>query len=215
MSATVLASIDSVDPSSSRAPEAGANAAPSSAAVWTGRALSGFAVLFLAFDVSIKLLQLAPAVTGTTELGFARDLVLPLGVVELACLLLYVVPRTSLVGAVVFTGYLGGAIATHLRLGNPLFSHVLFPIYVAAFLWGGLFLRDPRVRSLIAPIRRSRRAECQPSARPNSAANASIFASASASVPDAPESACSNASPSVSAAAFSAGGSPSPENVAK
>ena len=130
------------------------DSAPSRRAVVAGRILSGIAVVFLTFDVSIKLLRLAPAVSGTTELGFSADLVVPLGLVQFACLVAYLVPRSSIVGAVVFTGYLGGAIATHVRLGNPLFSHVLFPIYVAVLLWGGLYLRDVRVRALLAPTRR-------------------------------------------------------------
>jgi hypothetical protein len=74
--------------------------------------------------------------------------------IELACLTLYLVPRTAVLGAVVFTGYLGGAVATHLRIGNPLLSHTLFPVYVAALLWGGLYLRDPRLRALM-PLRRA------------------------------------------------------------
>lgn len=125
----------------------------SSATVWTARILRGLAVLFLTFDVVIKLVQAAPAVQGTTELGYAANLVLPIGLIELVCLVLYVLPPTSVLGAVLFTGYLGGAIATHVRLGNPLFSHVLFPIYVALLLWGGLYLQEPRLRALL-PIRR-------------------------------------------------------------
>lgn len=134
--------------------DARTDSAPSRRSVVAGRILSGLAVVFLTFDVSIKLLRLAPAVSGTTELGFSADLVVPLGLVQFACLVAYLVPRSSIVGAVVFTGYLGGAIATHVRLGNPLFSHVLFPIYVAVLLWGGLYLRDVRVRALLAPTRR-------------------------------------------------------------
>ena len=87
-------------------------------------------------------------VNGTVQLGFPASSVLPLGLIELVCLVLYLVPRTSVMGAILWTGYLGGAIATHLRLGNPMFSHVLFPLYVAAFLWGGLWLRDPRARAI-------------------------------------------------------------------
>ena len=76
-----------------------------------------------------------------------------LGAIELVCLTLYLIPRTAPLGAVLWTGYLGGAIATHLRIDNPLFSHILFPIYVAAFIWGGLYLRDARVRAAIGPAR--------------------------------------------------------------
>lgn len=117
--------------------------------VWIGRVLSGFAVLFLTFDAALKLLRLPMAIEGTTELGYPAGVVLPLGVVQVICLVLYVIPRTSVLGAVLWTGYLGGAIATHVRLGNPLFTHVLFPVYVALLLWGGLWLRDRRLRTLL------------------------------------------------------------------
>lgn len=120
--------------------------------VWIGRVLSGFAVLFLTFDAALKLLRLPMAIEGTTELGYPAGVVLPLGVVQVICLVLYVIPRTSVLGAVLWTGYLGGAIATHVRLGNPLFTHVLFPVYVALLLWGGLWLRDRRLRTLL-PLR--------------------------------------------------------------
>lgn len=124
---------------------------PSRKALWAGRILSGLAVLFLAFDATIKLLQLAPAVEGTTQLGYPASVIVPLGLIQLACLIVYLIPRTSALGAILWTGYLGGAIATHVRLENPLFSHVLFPIYVAALLWAGLWLRDQRVRALLSP----------------------------------------------------------------
>jgi hypothetical protein len=118
--------------------------------VWTGRVLSGLAVLFLAFDAVMKLVMAPEAVKGTTELGYPAHVLFGLGVVQLVCLAVYLVPRTAIVGAVLWTGYLGGAIATHVRVDNPLFSHVLFPTYVAALLWLGLYLRDARVRALIA-----------------------------------------------------------------
>ena len=116
-----------------------------------GRAMTGIAVLFLAFDTAIKLFLLPQAVEGTTTLGFRQEHVLTIGLIEVICLALYLYPRTAVLGAVLWTGYLGGAIATHLRLDNPLFSHTLFPIYIAALLWGGLYLRDARVRTMIAP----------------------------------------------------------------
>ena len=121
--------------------------------VWTGRALSGLVVAFLAFDAGIKLLMLPAVVKASNELGFSTSSIFAIGVVLLACVVTYLVPRTALVGALLITGYLGGAIATHVRLGNPLFSHTLFPLYVAALVWGGLYLRDDRVRALIAPQR--------------------------------------------------------------
>ena len=121
--------------------------------LWTGRVLSGLAVAFLLFDSAGKLLQVPPVVDGTVRLGYPRDIVFSLGVILLSCALAYVVPRTSVLGALLLTGYLGGAVATHVRVGNPLFSHVLFPTYVAALLWGGLVLRDARLRALL-PVRR-------------------------------------------------------------
>ncbi|HYC90780.1 MAG TPA: DoxX family protein [Thermoanaerobaculia bacterium] len=120
--------------------------------IWTGRVLSTLAVLFLLFDAIGKLVRPQAVIDGTTQLGFPVSVILPLGIIQLVCLLLYVLPRTSILGALLWTGYLGGAIATHVRLGNPLFSHVLFPLYVAALLWLGLWLRETRVRALL-PLR--------------------------------------------------------------
>jgi hypothetical protein len=111
--------------------------------------------LFLTFDVVIKVLQLPMAIEATTELGYRAETVIWIGLIELVCLALYLVPSTSVLGAILMTGYLGGAIATHVRIGSPLPSHTLFPIYVALLLWGGLYLREPRLSALI-PIRRHR-----------------------------------------------------------
>jgi DoxX-like family len=119
-----------------------------------GYFLTTFVALFLTFDAVLKVLKLAPAVQGTTELGYPVDSVLGIGVIELVCLTLYLVPRTSVLGALLLTGYLGGAIATHVRVGSPLVSHTLFPIYVALMTWGGLYLRETRLRELV-PLRRS------------------------------------------------------------
>jgi hypothetical protein len=127
-----------------------APAASSKKALWTGRVLSGFATLFLLFDGLFKFFLTPEAATGTADLGWPLAALRGLGVVELACLALYLIPRTAPIGALLWTGYLGGAIATHLRIGNPWLSHTLFPIYVAVFIWGGLFLRDRRVRALFA-----------------------------------------------------------------
>jgi hypothetical protein len=128
--------------------------APSSKAIWTGRILSGLAVLFLIFDATIKVLRLQPAIEGTAQLGYPTSVVLPIGIIQVVCLIVYLIPRTTVLGAVLWTGYLGGAIATHVRLGNPLLTHQLFPIIIAALLWAGPWLSDPRVRALL-PIRRS------------------------------------------------------------
>lgn len=134
-------------------------AQPSKKALWAGRVLTGLAALFLAFDASIKLIQSPEAVEGTTRLGYPAGVLPGLGFLQLACLALYLFPRTAVFGAILWTGYLGGAIATHVRVENPLFSHVLFPIYVALFIWGGLWLRDERLRALI-PLRRGSSSTC-------------------------------------------------------
>jgi hypothetical protein len=114
-----------------------------------GYVLTGLVALFLTFDTVMKMLQLAPAMQGTIELGYPASTVLTIGLIELVCLVLYLVPRTSVLGALVLTGYLGGAIATHVRVGSPLPTHTLFPIYVALMVWGGLYLRESRLRQLL------------------------------------------------------------------
>ena len=116
---------------------------------WTGVVLSGIAVLFLLFDSLGKLLQVAPVVEGTAQLGYSEHVIQPIGIVLLLCVVVYLIPRTAILGAVLLTGYMGGAIATHVRVGSPLLTHVLFPIYVAMLLWGGLFLRDLRLRHVL------------------------------------------------------------------
>ena len=118
--------------------------------VWVGRVLSTFALLFLMVDAVVKVISSADALKGTGDLGFPLSVVIPLGLLELALCVLYLVPRTAILGAVLWTGYLGGAVAAQVRVGNPLFSHLLFPVYVAALLWGGLWLRDRRTRALLA-----------------------------------------------------------------
>ncbi len=122
---------------------------------WAGRLLSGAAAAFLGMNAAIGLLALPAAVEGTRQLGFDPGLLLPFGIVQVACLVLYVVPRTAPLGAVLWTGWLGGAIATHVRLGHPLLTHTLFPLYIAALLWGGLYLRDERVRAALRPAPRA------------------------------------------------------------
>ena len=123
--------------------------------LWTGRVLSTLAVAFLVFDAVIKVAKLALAVEGTTQLGYPERAVAGIGIIELLCLAIYVIPRSAVLGAVLLTGYLGGAVATHVRVGSPLFSHILFPIYVGLMIWGGLYLRDERLRALF-PLRRER-----------------------------------------------------------
>jgi hypothetical protein len=117
--------------------------APGRGALLSGRALSGFALAFLALDLALKVLELQVAVEATTQLGYAASSVRPIGVLELFCWILYAIPQTAVVGAILWTGYLGGAIATHVRAQSPLFSHTLFPLVIAALLWGGLLLRRP------------------------------------------------------------------------
>lgn len=121
--------------------------------IWIGRILSGLAVLFLAFDGVTKFFmdKLPPeALEAGAVLQWPVEKMPLVGTILLACLLLYVIPRTAVLGAVLLTGYLGGAIASHVRVSNPLLSHTLFPLYVAAFLWIGLYLRDARARAMIA-----------------------------------------------------------------
>lgn len=117
-------------------------------ALWAGRIMSALALLFLLFDTVIKVLNLPPAVEATTQLGYSASLVVGLGLIELACLAVYAIPRTALLGAILLTGYLGGAVATHVRAGSPLFS-MLFPLIIGALIWGGLYLREPRLRALV------------------------------------------------------------------
>jgi hypothetical protein len=117
--------------------------------LWTGRILSGLVIAFLAFDGFLKLAKPAVVVEGTRQLGYPVESILGIGIVLLLCLAAYVVPRTAILGAVLLTGYLGGAIATHVRVGDPLLTHTLFPIYVAALIWGGLYLRDNRLRGVL------------------------------------------------------------------
>jgi len=114
--------------------------------------MSAIAVLFLLFDSVIKLVVIAPVVESFAQLGYPVSLARGIGLLELLCIIVYVIPRTSVLGAILLTGYLGGAVATHVRVGSPLFTHILFPTYVGALIWGGLLLREDRLRALI-PLR--------------------------------------------------------------
>src|SRR5215510_4704228 len=117
----------------------------------TGYALSGVVFLFMLMDAAMKLMRLPIVLETTVQLGWPAHSAMPLGILLLVCTVLYGVPRTSALGAVLLTGYLGGAIATHARIGSPLFSHTLFGVYLGVLLWAGLYLRDPRVRAFVAP----------------------------------------------------------------
>jgi hypothetical protein len=126
------------------------NTAPiSNKALWSGRILSGLVVAFLLLDGAIKLIPLDIVVQTSQELGIPVHLARTLGVLTLAGTVLYAVPRTSVLGAILLTGYLGGAIYTHVRAGSPLLTHTLFGVYLGLLVWGGLWLRDERVRALI------------------------------------------------------------------
>ena len=120
--------------------------------LWAGRICSGLVVAFLLFDAGIHLMKPAPVVEAFAKLGFPLRLAVTLGIIELVCVVLYVIPRTSILGAILLTGYLGGAVATQLPTGNSLFGEVLFPVYVGVIVWGGIYLRDERLRTLI-PLR--------------------------------------------------------------
>ncbi len=119
---------------------------------WIGCTLTTLPVLFLLFDAAAKIVKAAVVVEGTRQLGYPESTIVGIGLTLLVCTVLYAIPRTSMLGAILLTGYLGGAVATHVRVENPLFSHVLFPIYLGFFIWGGLFLRDERLRALL-PLR--------------------------------------------------------------
>ena len=116
----------------------------------TGRVLSALAVTFLLFDSVIKLLTIAPVLDSFDRLGYPAGVAMGIGVLELACVMLYVIRPVATPGAVLLTGFLGGAVASHVRVADPLFSHVLFPTYVGALLWAGLILRDERLQTLFA-----------------------------------------------------------------
>ena len=118
-------------------------------AFWSGWVLSGLVIAFLVLDGAIKVMDLAVVRDTLEQLGYPAGLARGLGVLTLAIAILYAFPRTALIGAVLLTGLLGGAMATHLRVGSPIFSHLLFGAYVGALAWGGLWLRDPRLRALV------------------------------------------------------------------
>lgn len=120
---------------------------------WVGYALSALVILFMLMDATMKLLQLPIVLETTAQIGWPVASVIPLAIVLLICTALYAFPPTAVLGAVLLTAYLGGAVATHARIGSPIFSHMLFGVYLGAILWGGLYLRDDRLRALI-PYRR-------------------------------------------------------------
>src|ERR1700688_2035626 len=132
------------------------SAVPSSSlskkSLWAGRIITGLVAAFLVFDAVIHIMKPAPVMEAFAKLNFPIRFAVPLGIIELLCILLYVIPRTSILGAILLTGYLGGAIAIQLPTGNPFFGEVVFPAYIAVFLWGGIYLRDERLRTMV-PLR--------------------------------------------------------------
>ena len=124
----------------------------SNALVWVGRVMSGLVIAFMLLDGAMKLVPLDVVITTSQQMGIPGSLARPLGIIGLVCTLLYAFPRTSVLGAILLTGYLGGAIASHFRLNDPVFSHTLFGLYLGLLAWGGLYLRDARLRALI-PLR--------------------------------------------------------------
>jgi hypothetical protein len=121
-------------------------------AVWTGRVISGLAVLFLLFDGVTKVMKVAPVLQASAQLGFPVSLIVAIGAVLLICTVIYAIPSTSILGAILLTGYLGGAVAVQARIGNPLFE-TLFPVIFGVLVWAGIVLRDNRLRTLI-PLRK-------------------------------------------------------------
>ena len=117
--------------------------------LWTGRILSGLGVAFLLMDGVMKLFKPVQVTDAFAHLGYPQTEIIGIGILLLACLAIYAIPRTSVFGAILLTGYLGGAVASHVRIGDPLFSHVLFPIYIALLLWIGLYLREERLRAIL------------------------------------------------------------------
>jgi hypothetical protein len=120
--------------------------------LWAGRIISGLVVLFMLFDSIIHIMRPAQVLEAFVRLGFPERLSLVIGIILLVCVVLYLIPRTSVLGAILLTGYLGGAVVTNLRAGSPLFGETLFPVYFGVLAWAGLYLRDRQLRALI-PLR--------------------------------------------------------------
>ncbi len=116
---------------------------------WVGYIITGLPALFLLMDAVMKFVKPEPVVETTVGLGYPEHLIVPLGAILLISVLLYLIPRTAVLGAVLLTGYLGGAVATHVRVDSPLFSHTLFPVYLGILIWFGLYLREPKLRAIL------------------------------------------------------------------
>jgi DoxX-like family len=147
MNTRYLATADAVVPSMR------ATAPVARRAIWVGRVLSGFVIMFMLLDGAIKLVPW-PIVTQTMDrmgYGSSESLARSLGIISLVCTVLYAIPPTSILGAILLTGYLGGAMASHVRIGSPLLSHIVFGFYLGVMVWGGLWLRDGKLRALLPP----------------------------------------------------------------
>jgi membrane protein DedA with SNARE-associated domain len=125
----------------------------SKARLWTSRVMSGLVILFMLFDSMGKFFKPEPVIEATLKLGYSEHHLVVIGILGLLSIVLYAIPRTTFLGAVLLTGYFGGAIATHVRVDDPLFSHTLFPVYLAILAWGGIWLRYKTVREMI-PVRK-------------------------------------------------------------
>jgi hypothetical protein len=117
--------------------------------LWTGRIFSSLAILFLLFDGVLKLFKPAVVTQAFAHLGVPETIIIPIGILLIVCTILYAIPLTSVLGAILLTGYLGGATAIHVRVGDPLVTHALFPSYMGILIWGGLYARDPRLHRLV------------------------------------------------------------------
>ncbi len=122
---------------------------------WAGYILSGLPAVFLILDTVGKLFKPDVVIKGTVELGYPESVIVPLGILLLVCTIIYLIPQTAVLGAILLTGYLGGTVATHVRIGNPLFTHTLFGVYLGVMLWLGLYFRDSRLRALIPTVSKS------------------------------------------------------------
>ena len=123
--------------------------------LWISWIMSGLVILFMLFDSIFKFIQPPEVIEGTLSLGYSEHHIVIIGTLALISTVLYAIPRTSIIGAILLTAYFGGAIATHLRLDNPLFSHTLFPVYFAVLAWGGLWLRNKPLCSIM-PLQHQR-----------------------------------------------------------
>ncbi|MDR3625318.1 MAG: DoxX family protein [Ignavibacteriaceae bacterium] len=130
------------------------NGSVSKASLWTGRIMSGVVVLFMLFDSITKIIKADQVLKASTQLGYPAETIPVIEIILLICVIFYIIPYTSILGAVLLTGYLGGAVASNLRIETPLFSNILFPVYMGILAWGGIFLRDVYLRRFF-PLRKT------------------------------------------------------------